>query len=366
MRRSTMEAARALLMAGVVLAGIGSAAYGQSNDPRSDPFPILDYGDPAKTIVVELRFDDRFDVTIQSVEVVPERTRGLAGDPPLLMVEVMDLDGEVVETFNAWHPQWVFVENAGGGESLIIQQGAVGRILCPFAPGLAEMRITDMAAEMEMASVDLLPAVHDFCRESSEDPDCQDVANREPVCDAGGPYIAECNAPIALDGLASFDPDMDSFSYEWNGAFVGGTATEPTPTVTFAQLGATVVDLDLEDEFGGLSICDADVGVVDTTLPTIDCNNAPSFERPGSPVTFQALADDSCDGATIPAITDFECFKTNPNGKKIDATHHCRVDLLGDRIRIDGVGLPGVTVRWTVVATDQSGNSISAICMSTA
>jgi hypothetical protein len=159
---------------------------------------------------------------------------------------------------------------------------------------------------------------------------------------------------------------MDAFSYDWSGTFIGGAAVGPMPSVTFAELGATVVGLDLEDEFGELSFCDADVDVVDTTLPTIDCNNPPSFERPRAPVVFQALADDSCDGATIPVITDFECFKTNPNGKLIDVTRHCRVLLLGDSIQIDGVGLPQVTVRWTVVATDQSGNSSSAICTSTA
>lgn len=357
---------RMLMITTALLAAFSAAAFGQTTDPRSAPFPTLDFADPQKTVIVELRFDDRFDVTTQSVRVVPERTRVRAGDPPLLRVEVMDLEGTVIETFHAWHPQWVFVEGVGGGESRELEPGAVGSILCPFTPAAAEMHITDMAAEMEVAVVDVLPGVHDFCRENPQDPDCQNVANRAPVCDAGGPYVAECRVPLELDGSASFDPDGDAFTFDWAGSFEQGTATGAQPTVTFTQPGANFADLGLVDEFGGSSLCSAEVAVVDTTLPTIDCNAAATFPRPHPPVTFQALAADSCDGAATAVITDFRCYKTNPNGKEIDATQHCRVDLDGDSLRIRGVGLPQVTVEWTVTATDLSGNTATAVCSSTA
>jgi hypothetical protein len=357
---------RILMIATVLLAAFSANVFGQTSDPRSAPFPVLDSADPQKSVVVELRFDDRFDVTTESVRVVPERTRVRAGDPPLLQVDVMNLEGEVIETFNAWHPQWVFVEGEGGGESRIVEPGAVGSILCPFTAAAAEMRITDVAAATEVAVVDVLPGVHDFCRENPQDPDCASVANRPPVCDPGGPYVAECRVPLALDASASFDPDGDAFTFDWAGTFVEGTATEAQPTVTFAQPGANLADLGLMDEFGGSSVCSAEVTVVDTTLPTVDCNAAPTFPRPHPAVTFQALAEDSCDGAAAPVITGFRCYKTNPNGKEIDATGHCRVELEGDRIHIRGVGLPQVTVEWTVAATDLSGNTATTVCASTA
>ncbi len=353
---------RAVLVTAAGMIGIASTAFGQGANPSTDPFPMLDFTDPQKSVVVRLRFDDRFNVATESVEVVRERTRVRAGDPPLLKVDVMDLQGGMLETFHAWHPQWVFVEGASGGESRIIDPGAVGHILCPFDAGAAELRITDMAAETEVAVVDILPGVHDFCRDNPGDPDCQSIANRPPECDAGGPYVAECSESIGLDGSASTDLDGDSFTYAWTGSFVGGAASGPVPDVIFEQVGATAVTLSLEDEFGGASVCQADVNVVDTTLPTIDCNNPPTFARPRAPVTFQALAQDSCDGTIIPVIEDFTCSKTNPTGKVVDATKHCRVKLLGDRIQIDGVGLPQVTVRWTVAATDASGNVAREVC----
>jgi hypothetical protein len=357
---------RTLLIATTLLAALSTGASGQTTDPRSAPLPMLDFADPQKSVIVGLRFDDRFDVTMESVRVVPERTRVRAGDPPLLRVEVMDLEGNTLETFNAWHPQWVFVEGVGGDESRIIEPGAVGDILCPFTPAAAAMHIIDVAADTEVVVVDILPGVHDFCRDNPQDPDCQTVANREPVCDAGGPYVAECRVPVTLDGTASFDPDGDAFTHDWSGSFLEGTATGATPTVTFAQPGANLAHLGLADEFGGISLCTADVDVVDTTLPTIDCNNAPTFPRPHPAVTFQALAEDSCDGPTLPVITGFQCFKTNPAGKRIDVTQHCDVELLGDSLQINGVGLPQVTVEWTVVATDLSGNTTTAVCSSTA
>ena len=357
---------RTFLIATILLAVLASSALGQTTDPRSAPLPVLDFDDPQKSVIVELRFDDRFDVATESVRVVPERTRVRAGDPPLLQVEVMNLDGAVIETFNAWHPQWVFGEELDGGESRTIEPGAVGDILCPFTPSAASMRVIDVAADVPVATVDILPEVHDFCRENPQDPDCQQVANREPVCDAGGPYIAECREPVRLDGSASFDLDDDDFSHAWSGSFVGGSVVGPTANVTFAALGQTTVELDLLDEFGGFSMCGAEVAVVDTTLPTIDCNNAPTFPRPHPAVIFQALASDSCDSLTIPEVTDFKCYKINPKGKRIDVTRHCDVELLGDSVQINGTGLPHVTVEWTVVATDLSGNTSTAVCSSTA
>ncbi len=350
----------------IVFTNIASFAFAQNNDPRSDPFPMLDFADPQKSIVVELQFDDRFNANAETINVVRERTRVRAGDPPLLKVEVIDLDGEIVETFNAWHPQWVFVEDGVGGERRIIEPGAVGRIVAPFAPEAAEFRITDVPANMLVASVDLLPDIHDFCRQNRSDPDCFNIANRKPVCNAGGPYSAQCSASIQLNGSASSDPDMDDLTHRWSGTFAGNTVVGAMPTVIFENVGTTVVQLDLEDEFGGATSCEAPVAVIDSILPAISCNNPPTFERPRAPVTFQASAQDSCDGEITPVITEFECFKTNPNGKRIDVTNHCRVDLLGDRVRINGIGLPDVTITWKVSATDQSGNTSGAVCAATA
>ena len=157
--------------------------------------------------------------------------------------------------------------------------------------------------------------------------------NTPPVCDANGPYTAECGLGTQLDGTGSTDPDGDPLTYDWSGPFESSPTTGATPTVVFpAPTGPKSVELTVTDPFGDSDTCEAPVTVQDTLDPTItapddvldECTSPDGTPADlGTPVT-----DDACDEAL--AVTN-------------DAPP---LFPLGD-----------TTVVWT--ATDDSGNSAS-------
>ncbi len=129
------------------------------------------------------------------------------------------------------------------------------------------------------------------------------VENLPPVCDANGPYVAECagpTTPITLDGSGSSDPDGDPLTFDWSGPFVGGTATGVMPTVDFAGTGMFSVDLTVSDGLA-TDMCSADVTIEDTTPPVVSCSVGTSMLWPPNhdlvDVGLVAEAVDVCSGA---------------------------------------------------------------------
>lgn len=126
-----------------------------------------------------------------------------------------------------------------------------------------------------------------------------------PVCDANGPYVAECNGnSITLDGSGSFDPDNGSLTFLWAGQFIGSPAIGETPNIQFLPpTGNKEVDLEVTDDEGDSAMCIANVTVQDTTPPSINCPSDTTIECDVSPdpaITGVASAIDSCDsGPTI-------------------------------------------------------------------
>lgn len=94
--------------------------------------------------------------------------------------------------------------------------------------------------------------------------------NSAPTCDAGGPYVAECqgaSTAVALSGSGD-DFDCDELTFTWTGLFDGGTALGASPIVVFDGTGMFDVDLEVADDTDS-STCDADVTVQDTLDPLI-------------------------------------------------------------------------------------------------
>jgi len=163
--------------------------------------------------------------------------------------------------------------------------------------------------------------------------DCNPLVNVPPVCDANGPYLAECGVAIDLDGTGSVDPNGDSLSFDWQGPIVGGSTTGPTPSVVFpAPTGLKSVQLTVDDGVD-TDQCSSPVTVQDTLNPTV----------------------------TPPADVTAEC--ADPNGTAVIIGNATAVDTCDPSplITDDAPALfpPGdSTVNWT--ATDADGNQDSA------
>lgn len=330
-----------------------------------DPIPVLDFGESKKTIVVRLHFSGLLEAQMEAVKVVIGPSHGWKGDPPLLRVKVLDLESDVIREFNAWHPLWAsYKDDLGNDRSFILEQ-APGYFPFPFSADAATFTLTDVNTQQEIISVDLIPSLHDFCRNNPDDPDCENIVNQPPICDAGGPYSAECAGQITyvtLDGSGSNDPDGDSLSYSWSGPFVGGTASGSTPTMQFSGYGQFSVNLDVSDDFGGTATCSAEVEVVDTTPPSIACNAPETIAPTDAPVSFKATATDVCVGELNAAILAYDCFMFTQKDKRIDKTESCQIAVEGDTITILDSGGVGDHITWTVAASDESGNTSEVTC----
>ena len=330
-----------------------------------DPIPTLDFGESEKSIVVRLQFGDLLEAQMESVKVVPGPSHGWMGDPPLLRVKVLDLDSNVIKEFNAWHPLLSNYQDVSGNDRGFTLEEAPGNFPFPFSPDAATFTLTDVETQQEITSVDLIPSLHNFCRDNPDDPECLEIANRPPICDANGPYSVECagsSTDVMLDGSGSSDPDGDAITFAWSGPFTGGQATGATPEVEFTGFGQFAVTLDVSDEFGDIATCGAEVAVVDTTPPTIECNAPETIVPPDAPISFNATATDICIGEINASITAFDCFAFTKKGKRIDKTESCVVSVAGDTITILDTGGVDDHITWTIIATDSSGNTTETNC----
>lgn len=333
--------------------------------PPVEPIPVLDFGQSEKAISVTLTLGSS-SATLDSVKVYRGRAHGRIGNPPLLGVQLLDLSNNVIDSFNAWNPRYVHVYNAEGRDSrAVLPEGTgTGSIIFPFSPNVATMDVKNKEEQdSQIVSVDLVPSIHTFCRDNRDDSDCGNVANRAPVCNAGGPYQVECGGQttnVALNGTGPSDPDSDPLTYAWSGSF--GTAIGGTPTVQFQGYGNFIVNLEVKDDFGGEASCSTNVAVVDTIPPVIRCNAPATMKPPDTPISFVATATDSCIGTTTASITGFNCFALTTKGKPIDKKESCKVAVEGDTITILDSGGIDNHITWNILTTDSSGNKASLKC----
>lgn len=161
------------------------------------------------------------------------------------------------------------------------------------------------------------------------------MGNSPPVCDANGPYLAECSMDAILDGSGSTDPDGDAMTYDWEGPFESSPAFGVMPTVVFpAPTGLKSVDLTVTDTFGDSDSCSASVNVQDTLPPSIQAPDDVLYECTSPDGTPADLGD--------PVVSDV-----------CDAS----VDVANDAPPLFVVGT--TPVEWT--ATDDSGNQSSDV-----
>lgn len=156
------------------------------------------------------------------------------------------------------------------------------------------------------------------------------VMNKLPVCNANGPYTAECQGAtttLQLNGTAS-DPEGDSLTYQWSGAFAGGTASGAAPTVTFSGTGVFNLILEVTDDYipnPAKVQCRTTVTIEDTTPPDITCPAEDDIEIecdqwaiPG--ITGSATAVDVCDPDPDVTFTHSETPGSCPGQSTITRT----------------------------------------------
>lgn len=157
--------------------------------------------------------------------------------------------------------------------------------------------------------------------------------NRPPVCNANGPYAAECagaTTAIVLDGSQSMDEDGNQLTYEWSTNCPGATIDQPTsatPTLTIETAGICnlncEVTLRVSDGVAPPQECTAIVTISDTNAPDITCPGDVNVEcnTDTSPaVTGSASAVDECDPNAGVTYADEETPGACPQAKTIRRT----------------------------------------------
>ncbi|MBV1850567.1 hypothetical protein [Catellatospora tritici] len=201
-RSLAVIAASAAALVAVTVAAT-AAAPGDPTDPATAPHPQYDYADPSKSFLVELNFGAT-SATLLDASVVEQRSRSHLGDPPLLRLSLTDEDGAAAGTLQAWDPRWYLVAAPQGGEELKLRNGP-GALTFPFDPDTASVLVRDLRAGADLATVDLRPAVREFCLAHPSDPDCIEAdlaitstaATGDPLGVIGKPVVVKVKAEVA-------------------------------------------------------------------------------------------------------------------------------------------------------------------------
>ncbi len=127
-------------------------------------------------------------------------------------------------------------------------------------------------------------------------------------------------------------------------------------------LGSTTVDWIATDDSSNSAMDTQNVTINDTTPPSVFCNAPNIIVPPDVPISFTATATDVCDAEVEVVVTGFECFMFTKKGKKIDKGESCVVTFGDDTVNIFDSGGVGDHIKWTIVATDDSGNQTVDMC----
>ena len=199
---------------------------------------------------------------------------------------------------------------------------------------------------------------HDVCLTVTDDDGSTDTAcNTVTVFDVPPTALAK-DITVQLDssGKASIsEADIDNGSSDTCG--IASMTVSPSE-FTCADLGDNTVTLEVTDVNGNIGTATATVTVEDTIDPSIEVNAPTTMTPPDAPISFTATAMENCSAAV--EITDYSCYCFTGNGKQHSKMQSCVVSVSGDTITITDSGGVGDNIVWTIVATDQSGNTTSA------
>lgn len=162
---------------------------------------------------------------------------------------------------------------------------------------------------------------------------------------------------LGADGKASIvAPDVDGGTTDACG--IASLSIAPL-SFTCSNIGTNTVTLTATDVNGNAANATATVTVADTLAPINVQANAPAtITPPDAPISFKATAKDNCSASV--QITDYSCYKIKKDGSQQSKMESCVVNVSGDTLTVADSGGVGDNIIWTVIATDQSGNTATA------
>ena len=189
-----------------------------NTDPRTAPKPNSQIPDPERALIISVFFHSQTDVEVVDVQVANTRPRSYLGDPPLLLLELIDRDGNVIAQNNAMHPLWEFDRDIEGDESKQELPSGPGTFFVPLSGDLDSIRLSDQRLEEVLIEEPVRGVVTDYCDANPNSPICTDddrdgVINVNDACNAtqrgdgvdpsNGCSVAQlcpCDGPVDDDG----------------------------------------------------------------------------------------------------------------------------------------------------------------------
>jgi len=214
------------------------------------------------------------------------------------------------------------------------------------------------------------------------DPVVQAVNNTSPVASLTGPTNIDCavaSTPVTFDASGTTDVDSDPLTYSWTVTAVNAetgfpfsTSTGTTPSLTITlpftlpsgnTYTTTVTATDL---FGATSTAMVVTTVTDTTPPVVTAGLLRTLLWPARrgmiPAGFSASVTDDCDPAPVMTV---EVWSDEANGTAPFAPDASGATTAASlRLRMERA-YPGNGRVYLVIvrATDGSGNTSAAVCM---
>ena len=141
------------------------SAFAQlTGSPADFAQPVYPYEDPHRAVVVRVNFNSATDVDLLEVLVANTRAKTSIGAPPLILLELIDHNDEVISSQNDWHPLWEHRwDEAHETESLAVLDSGEGTFYLPLSSSLRKVRITDLELDEELITVDVAQAVMEYC-----------------------------------------------------------------------------------------------------------------------------------------------------------------------------------------------------------
>lgn len=200
--------AATMLVAWVATTAAAPAAPGDPEDPSTTPQPAYDYDNDDKSFVVDLQFGAS-SASLVDATVGTEPSYSHLGDPPQLRLSLTDEDGNPAGSVNSHDPRWSYEEAPGGGEHLVIRESP-GTLTLPFDPDAASLLVRDQQAGVDLTTVDLGPAIQEFCVAHPSDPDCVEADLAVTATSATGAPMGTIGQPVNVDvsaTVANLGPD---------------------------------------------------------------------------------------------------------------------------------------------------------------